>query len=283
MKIFELFEGATESEDIKFNQFLLDHLSGDEKILWYPSSGDDFSDIVNFSSFVNRNIEFNDLPNLFIHNDYDRRSFEKIISASKFNSIIFRDDNTTVNIDEKIELRFSLKARGKYIVREKYVDFYDYKFNIPHIYLLKLTINTTKFGLINANLLYLSFENINLFEFFMSNSIKIDFMVKVREGCGLGGNRMSVTQVYYILSRIGLKYLVNDTEIHWNEEVIEHLIRTRVKIPKPYKLKQIGTFENWSGFNVFINKLEYSNAININHTRETIRANFNPQLYFGVE
>ena len=107
-------------------------------------------------------------------------------------------------------------------------------------------------------------------------------MVKVREGCGFGGNRMSVTQVYYLLSRIGLKYLINDTEIHWSEEVIENLIRMSVKIPKPYTLNQIGSFENWSGFNVFINKVEYSNAININHTIETIRANFSPQLYFGV-
>ena len=282
MKIFELFEGATELEDFKFNQFLIDRISNDEKILWYPSSGDDFRDIVNFSSLVNRNIDSNDLPNLFIHNDYDSRSFDKIISASNFNSTIFQDDNTSVTINEKIELRFNLKAKGNYLVRERYVDFYDYKLNIPHIYLLRLTIHTTKFGHINANLLYVSFENINLFEFFMSNSIKIDFMVKVREGCGFGGNRMSVTQVYFLLSRIGLKYLINDTEIHWSEEVIENLIRMSVKIPKPYTLNQIGSFENWSGFNVFINKVEYSNAININHTIETIRANFSPQLYFGV-
>jgi len=56
MKIFELFEGATESENFKFNQFLIDYTSADEKILWYPSSGNDFQDVINFSSLVNRNI-----------------------------------------------------------------------------------------------------------------------------------------------------------------------------------------------------------------------------------
>jgi hypothetical protein len=283
MKIFELFEGATESENFKFNQFLIDYTSADEKILWYPSSGNDFRDVINFSSLVNRNIEANDLPNLFIHNDYDSRSFDKITSSSVNNSTIFCDDNTTINIEEKIVLRFNLQAKGNYTVRERYVDFYEYKLNIPHIYLLRLSINTTKFGNIKANLLYVSFENINLFEFFMSNSIKIDFMVKVREGCGFGGNRMSVTQVYYLLSRIGLKYLINDTEIHWCEEVIEHLIGLSVKVPKPYTLNQIGSFENWSGFNVFINKVEYSNAVNTNHTIETIRANFNPNVYSGID
>ena len=81
--------------NFKFNQFLIDYISADEKILWYPSSGNDFRDVINFSSLVNRNIEANDLPNLFIHNDYDSRNFDKITSSSVCNSTIFSDDNTT--------------------------------------------------------------------------------------------------------------------------------------------------------------------------------------------
>ena len=39
----------------------------------------------------------------------------------------------------------------------------------------------------------------------------------------------------------------------------------------------------YGGFNVFINKVEYSNAVNTNHTIETIRANFNPNVYSGID
>jgi len=283
MKIFELLEGCTESENLKFKQFINEINLEKEKILWYPSSGDDFRDIVNFSPLVNNVIESNELPNLFIHNDYDRKSFDKIENVNRFDSIIFSDDKTTVRISDKILLRFNLKAKGNYIVREGFVDFYEFRLTITHIYLLKINIKTTSYESIDANLLYFSFENINFFEFLISNSIKIDFMVKVREGCGMGGNRMSVTQVYFLLSRIYLKYLINDSEIHWNEDVIEDLIGMSVKIPKPYTLIRLGSFENWSGFNVLINKVKYGHADNVNLTIETIKRNFSPQLYFGIE
>jgi hypothetical protein len=280
MKILDLLEGATESENRKWAEFLLrfnstDFNTTDEKILWYPSSGDDFKDIVNFSDKANRIISFEDLPNLFIHNDYDSRVFDKLNK----NVYLFNDGKTKVIAEDKIELRFNLKAKGNYSIRPNFVEFYESSFSIPHLYLFNLKIESAQFGKIYANLLYFSFENINLFEFFVANSIKIDFMVKVREGYSLGGNRMSVTQVYFLLSRINLKYLINDTEIHWDWEVINQLIKMRSKLPKSYKLNQIQAFENWDDyFKVFVNKLNYHQTDSLNLLIEEIRSNFDPKF-----
>jgi hypothetical protein len=283
MKILNLLEGATESENRKWTEFLLrfnstNLNSTEEKLLWYPSSGDDYRDIVNFSDISNRIIPFEDLPNLFIHNDYDSRVF------NRFNdTYLFNDGKTIVKAEDKIELRFNLKAKGNYLIRPDFVDFHESSFTIPHLNLFNLKIESEKFGIIYANLLYFSFENINLFEFFVANSIKIDFMVKVREGFGLGGSRMSVTQVYFLLSRINLKYLINDAEIHWDSEVINQLIKMRSKLPKSYKLNQIQAFENWSDFRVFVNKLNYHQNDSLKNIIEEIRTNFDPQIYFGFD
>ena len=285
MKILDLLEGATESENRKWDEFLLrfnlnDFNSPEEKILWYPSSGDDFKDIVNFSDSANRTIPFRDLPNLFIHNDYDSSVFN-IFNKKEF---LFNDGKTKVKAEDKIELRFNLKAKGNYLIRPNFVDFHESSFSIPHLYFFNLKIESAQFGIIYANLLYFSFENINLFEFFVANSIKIDFMVKVREGCGLGGNRMSVTQVYFLLSRINLKYLINDTEIHWDWEVINQLIKMRSKLPKSYKLNQIQAFENWDNyFKVFVNKLNYHQTDSLNLLIKEIRSNFDTKIYFGFD
>lgn len=284
MKILDLLEGATESENRKWSEFLLrfnstNFNSTDEKILWYPSSGDDYRDVIDFSDIANRIIPYEDLPNLFIHNDYDSRVFDRFN-----NTYLFNDGETIVSVKEKIELRFNLKAKGNYLIRPNFVDFHESSFSIPHLYLFNLKIESAQFGIIYANLLYFSFENINLFEFFVANSIKIDFMVKFREGCGLGGNRMSVTQVYFLLSRINLKYLINDNEIHWDWEVINQLIKMRSKLPKSYKLNQIQTFENWDGyFKVFVNKLNYHQTDSLNLLIEEIRSNFDPKFYFGFD
>ena len=108
-------------------------------------------------------------------------------------------------------------------------------------------------------------------------------MVKVREGCGFGGNRMSITQVYFLLSYINLKYLINDTEIHWNKQVINMLIEMSSKMPKPYTLTEVHRFDNWSNFTVLVNKLNYTNSDNIDLTIERIRENFDPNIYFWID
>jgi len=283
MNILDLFEGKTELDHQRWNEFLVDQDKSKNKLLWYPSSGNDYMDIINFSRERNRYIDSNDLPNLFIHNDYDRSRFHNINCTNSYTTTLFHDDKINVKVINKIDLRFNLKAKGNYKVRQEYVVFYEARFRTPHIYFLNLKIESSEFGKIFANVLYFGFENINLFEFFISNSIKIDFLVKVREGCGMGGNRMSVTQVYFLLSKLNLKYLVCDNEIHWNQQVINMLIEMSSKMPKPYTLTEVHRFDNWSDFTVLVNKLNYTNSDNIDFTIERIRENFDSDIYFGIE
>ena len=64
MNILDLFEGNTEHDHHRWNEFLLDYDQIENKLLWYPSSGNDYMDIINFSRKRNSYIDSYDLPNL---------------------------------------------------------------------------------------------------------------------------------------------------------------------------------------------------------------------------
>ena len=53
---------------------------------------------------------------MFIHNDYDSSVFN-IFNKKEF---LFNDGKTKVKAEDKIELRFNLKAKGNYLIRPNF-------------------------------------------------------------------------------------------------------------------------------------------------------------------
>lgn len=271
MRITNLLEGATDDDNNSWVNYLDSVQDQKEILLWYPSSGNDFTDVLNFTSQDIDEINYNNKPTLFIHNDYYKDTYFNISRGYK----LYTNDGKQVEIKKEIKLKFKLNTKGEYLVKENYVDFYEESFTVPYISLFEVTI-----GYIEAKILYFGFENINLFELFILNSIKIDFLIKVREGCGLGGNIMSITQVYFFLSNLKVKYLIIDNEIHWNNEVI-NLLRSKYKLmPMPYSTTEVRQYD-WSGFEVKKIKIKYKKKSNFNQDRLIIESNFPDTVYFG--
>lgn len=207
-------------------------------IAWYPSAGLDFRDLIE----VNRTkIE----PDIFFHTDYSSNWVELKCG------LVFNDERTKVFIHNITELKF--KKKVNYIINPNYVDFPEDANPLPRIYLLDLIVESG-FGKLIKPVLYFFMENINfLDEILLKNNIKLSHFIKVREGCGMGGNRKSISIVYAFLGELKVKHILVDSEEHTDKELINYISCKHDIIPIKYELKnpsQRRNIADWSGFSV---------------------------------
>ena len=207
-------------------------------IAWYPSAGLDFRDLIE----VNRtNIE----PDIFFHTDYSSNWVEL-----KY-GLVFNDKRTKVFIDRITELEF--KKKVNYIVHHDYVDFPEHANPLPKIYLLNLIVESG-FGEIRKPVLYFFMENINfLDEILLKNKINLSHFIKVREGCGMGGNRKSISIAYAFLGELKVKHILVDNEEHTDKELINSISHKNNLRPIKYDLRnpsQRRNISDWSGLSV---------------------------------
>jgi len=216
MKIAELLKGKNGTSQKRLNK-LFDSLRDNSKILWYPSAGNDYRDILEFSEVeideknirgrINIVTDYRiPAPNLFIHTDYNK----KWVKLRR--GILYKDRKTEIIAREIYPL--SIDPSVKYEINGNFVDFPGNAPHEPEIYLLDLEITSNKLGKIEKPVIYFLFENINFFrEVLLKHRINVAYMVKVREGCGFGGNKKSVTNIYPYFSVLKTEYLIADDEI----------------------------------------------------------------------
>jgi hypothetical protein len=153
------------------------------------------------------------------------------------------------------ELKFTKKV--KYFVDEQHVDFINKAPANPKIFLLKVKVTHANNYVVRP-VIYFVFENINfLDEVLLKYKINITYLIKVREGCGLGGNRKSITVAYAFAANLGLKYLICDDEAHPDMELVDHLIEKHQLINYRFSINKIGAIPGWSDLYVTIYSLDY--------------------------
>jgi len=156
MKLQDILEGDTpEAKDA------LDELFGDlkeERILWYPSAGFDYRDILEMTPPRRELHGIKEPPNIICHTDYD---LGLTGLGNEIQDIRHIDPITTVRIMEKYALSLRDKAQVFYRVNPEYADFPASAPSQPTIYLLKLRITSDALGEIPATVLFFLFENHN--------------------------------------------------------------------------------------------------------------------------
>jgi hypothetical protein len=237
MMIKDLFKAKNPHEE-GILDLLLAQIGTDPNIAWYPSAGLDFRDLIE----VNRTkIE----PDIFFHTDYNT-DWVRLKCGELFN-----DDRTSVLIERITELKFRRPIH--YSVNTAYIDFPDDASPTPKIYLLDVKVESSK-GQVNKPVLYFFMENINfLDEVLLRKKIKLSHFIKVREGCGLGGNRKSISITYAFLGELLVQHILVDHEEDTDKELIASLLDKHQIKPKKYELKnaaQKRNISNWSDFNV---------------------------------
>lgn len=245
--INKILSGKNKQAQIRL-EALSNSLGDNPNILWYPSAGRDFRDILQLSPTRAQLHKVSELPDLFIHTDYKPCWGHNWL---KLGEVVYNDDKTSVRIENIFELQLIKKIQ--YSINPAFVSFPDDAPVEPTIYLLDILVTSNILGEIRQTVIYFLFENINfLDEVILKNNIPISFLVKVREGCGFGGNRKSISVVYAFLSVLKTKYILIDTEEHTDFEIINQLKKKHNLSPLEYELKKTGLINSWSGFKVNI-------------------------------
>jgi len=250
----KLLAGKTQRAQRRLDE-LFEYLGDDIKISWYPSAGNDFRDILEFHPIRRRQYGIEDEPNLLIHTDYAARWMGFRYDEPDFHyytnhrpnlcKTVYADTRTKVIIEDKCELR--LKKPVNYFVKPEYAAFADDAPSSPKIYLLDVRLISTILGEIRKPVIYFLFENINfLDEIIFKYNIKIPFIVKVREGCGLGGNLESIMVSYAFLSKLETKYLITDTHSYPDFKIIAQLKKKHQLQPLDYEILHLNYIRSWS-------------------------------------
>jgi hypothetical protein len=266
-KLKKLLKGKS-PEAIAALDNLWQNMSLNPTIAWYPSAGLDFRDLLELNPIPNQTSK----PELFIHTDYQPycpninerfTGFEPGIIVDRYEPDYHKE------ILEVHQLMFTNSI--KYYIDENFVDFVDEAPIESKVFLLSVKVRH-KDDILIRPVIYFVFENINfLDEIILKHNIKISHLIKVREGCGLGGNRKSITIAYAFAAKLGLQYLICDNEAEPDIELINKLTEKHALINYRFNLEKIGTISEWSGLFVKIFRLDY--FMELDWVLDDIRAN----------
>jgi len=268
MRLLQMLEGVDEKSRKKLRMLKM-IIGKDERISWYPSAGNDIRDLFEFSEGQAKYYGMKSIPNLFVHTDYYRDFFDldkKKVIKEVYPYLYRKDFRRVSDFYDYVNKRhnvvhFFIKDIYKLRLKRRFPVSYDFtpgkyhgsltNYSPEEILLFEINF-ASKHGNSKAYLLYFFFENFNfLSEILLKYNVKISHMVKIREGCGLGGCYKSISLAYSLLSVLGVKYLYADWEVHFDpytDTILYELVRKHGIDAKYYLIKEIHRLKEWSGF-----------------------------------
>lgn len=243
MRFRDLLRGADPEAQAALGRFFAGIET--ERLLWYPSAGTDYRDLLEMTAARRARHHIDTVPTIVCHTDYSVRG------ARLDDQVLHRDRWTTVEVIEKHRLFIAEAARVNYFVDESFVNFPDDAAPEPTVFLLNLRVTSHVLGVIDATVFYFLFENHNfLDQVVLKHRLPVTHFVKVREGCGFGGNLQSITVFYSLLGHLGTEVLLVDWEIHFCRELHDELaLRHGIRHPA-FRLEHLADVGRWSGFHV---------------------------------
>ncbi len=252
-----ILKGKDRRSQTKLDELIF-NIGENPNILWYPSAGDDFRDIIEAETRTEIS------PDLYFHTDYSKNV--AIISGT-----IFNDGATQVEI---MDISFLTSTDEiNYYINPDFIDLPENVNSKPSILLLDVLV-TYSGGQIRKPVLYWYFENVNfLDEVLLKFDIPVSHLVKVREGMAWGGNRKSISIGYAFLSRLKTRYLLIDNRVDVDFEVLNSIREKHQPNLKNFKLINVAQRRNiadWSGLNVTVMGVE---ILDDEHCDEKFTAN----------
>lgn len=231
-----LLAGKSRPAEKRFAEYLS---SVNNCVSWYPSAGHCYRDLLlwNYDG-VTRYLK--ELPGIFIHTDYDHKHHAK-------KGLSHDDGITRVEITGIHPLEFK-EVGLRYQIDREYTDFLrKYASPEPRADLLDVRVISNVVGKVESRVLYFYWENINfLQEIVLDRKLQISHFFKLREGCGMGGNRKSISLAYGFLGDIGCRYLLVDDEVHFDWDLFERMCNRRH--PKGFALRKASNLLSPKGF-----------------------------------
>ncbi|TVQ32592.1 MAG: hypothetical protein EA370_12315 [Wenzhouxiangella sp.] len=239
-----LLTGATASAG-KALERLWSGLPGEPSICWYPSAGNCFRDLLVWRHYpVLREAPE---PQLYIHTDY----IDGLPDQDEY-----RDRHTRVSVAARHPL--ALNEPIRYRVDPAYASLAGLAPNQLGVELLEIHVQSDSAGEFRRPVLYFHMENFNWFEeFVLARGLRISHLFKLREGCGFGGARASVSNLYPFLARAGCRWLIADQEVHLDQHLGRRLTgRHSPSGPEPWQITRTIRLGELSGMEVQAHQLE---------------------------
>jgi len=208
-------------------------------VCWYPSSGNCFRDLLIWRHCPA--LASVPEPDLFVHTDYVNDG--RLLAG-------WQDNRTRIDILEDEELCFDRPVG--YRVDPEFASLSGLAGESPRVRLLQVRVRCRSTGEHHHPVVYFHFENFNWFrEVVLGFDVKITHLFKLREGCGFGGCRTSVSNLYPLLWQIGCRYLVADQEVHLQRSLLSRLLRLHGGDESiAFMLQHLGFLETLSGLDV---------------------------------
>jgi hypothetical protein len=179
-------------------------------ILWYPSAGNDFRDVVHIMH--HSMLENIPLQDMFIHTDY----MPEWVDLTP--GVKYKDRNTKVELADIMELRVNNFGEWNYKTDALFVDFPEMGYKSGKGFLMKLKIKIC-YTELEVFVLYLFLENHNFLDMLLRQKLlnqekKITVnVIKVREGTAWGGvrkNRSITKTIIRNLSNLNSEFIIFD-------------------------------------------------------------------------
>lgn len=208
---------------------LFESVGNDPNICWYPSAENDYRDIFELSQERAEKHGIEELPDLFIHTDYNSSHFE---SASKGREIILENDSIYPQIGRRYELVLNENININY----KNIQKPWLASRKPIVYLIDVEIPLSSNETINKTVIYFCLENINfLEEIIFQYNLKITHLYRFRDGSSL--EKLGMSNLFFFLSKMNSKYLITDSKTKNDHTLINQLIYKHDLKLKDYNLK----------------------------------------------
>jgi len=226
------------------------------RILWYPSCGTDYRDLLFAPSgevtqtpdhYGTLNLPAAARPELYIHTDFLPSSDG---SGTPFNNpdTLHQDGITKIRIEAREEL-----ASLRLPVDTRLVDFEAHPEHDNRWFFFKLTVESALLGSYPAHLLFGVVENTAFAErVLLAEEVPVPFVVVKKYGSGFGGSRISPSWIPHLFQKFGTRYLLGgDCRSDETDPLppptfprINNALRTTANP----RLNEIGQMPNWGAF-----------------------------------
>lgn len=175
-------------------------------------------------------------PDLFLHTDYMYSVADRLIRRE----VLYEDSRTKVSVIGCAKLKMAVPFN--HYVNPDIASFpSESRSDGPRAFLLDLQVDSIYFGCIKAWVLYLVEENINVLSgLLLRHRVKLTHMVKIRDGSGFGGGRVSMLTLFPFLSELGVEWVASDQRGLPDSRIIDALTLAH-GAPKPCGLEMMST------------------------------------------
>lgn len=239
MSLLHLLGGRDGRSQRLLEQFRL-AIAGDESILWYPSAGRDFRDVIEMSPSRRALHGIGLNPNVVCHTDH-------VANVRPQSGLVYQDGRTRVHVLDacELQLRAGVQQPRTWPVAAKQT-----KYMGPHtpVSLLKVQVASSSLGTFERTVLYFVADNCAFLEqILVRYSLRLTHMVKVRQGVGFDNINPCLSESYPTAIGLGLRYLISDNQVRHQSRPIKPVKRSVTGAETGFRLSPLTDHFRWSG------------------------------------